>query len=128
MAKQEGISMSELETLKGSGMNNRVTKQDLLAHLEQRGKTAPVQQPMVQSPVVHASSHSSSTAISVSGNVEIIEMDRMRKLIADHMVMSKHTSAHVTSFVEADVTNMVKWRDKIKDDFEKILIFGSIFL
>src|SRR5205085_490757 len=58
-------------------------------------------------------------AVSYSGSSEIIEMDRMRKLIADHMVMSKHTSPHVTSFVEADVTNMVKWRDKIKWDFEK---------
>jgi 2-oxoglutarate dehydrogenase E2 component (dihydrolipoamide succinyltransferase) len=58
-------------------------------------------------------------SVSVSGGDEIIEMDRMRKLIADHMVMSKQTSAHVTSFVEADVTNLVQWRDRIKNSFEK---------
>ncbi len=58
-------------------------------------------------------------AVSISGNVEIVEMDRMRKLIADHMVMSKHTSPHVTSFVEVDVTNLVNWRNKVKDNYKK---------
>ena len=119
IAKQEGISMIELDAVKGSGMNNRVTKQDLLKHLEQRGKISPVQQPYQPVPVVPMPPLSQSPATSVSGHVEIIEMDRMRKLIADHMVMSKHTSAHVTSFVEADVTNLVRWREKVKDDFEK---------
>ncbi|MCX6292612.1 MAG: dihydrolipoamide acetyltransferase family protein [Bacteroidetes bacterium] len=120
IAKQEGIGIAELESIKGSGMNDRVTKQDLLKHLEQRVK--PAYQPAPSVPVAAPSVPStapSSPAISVSGHVEIIEMDRMRKLIADHMVMSKHTSAHVTSFVEVDVTNMVKWRDKVKNDFEK---------
>jgi len=116
IAKQEGIAMSELESIKGSGMNERVTKEDLLKHIQQRGKPATTQQS--NQPVTSQLSYSS-PAISVSGNTEIIEMDRMRKLIADHMVMSKHTSPHVTSFVEADVTNLVKWREKVKNDFEK---------
>jgi 2-oxoglutarate dehydrogenase E2 component (dihydrolipoamide succinyltransferase) len=112
IAKQEGISMSELESIRGSGMNDRLTKEDLLKHIQQKGKAPTVQQPVSSQPVF-------SSPVSVSGNTEIIEMDRMRKLIADHMVMSKHTSPHVTSFVEADVTNLVKWREKIKNDFEK---------
>ncbi len=117
IAKQEGISFSELDTLKGSGMNDRVTKNDLLQHIEKRksGSAIPSQPFIQQQPATM----SSAPAVSISGNVEIIEMDRMRKLIADHMVMSKHTSPHVTSFVEADVTNLVKWRDKVKDTFEK---------
>ncbi|HQW00815.1 MAG TPA: dihydrolipoamide acetyltransferase family protein, partial [Bacteroidia bacterium] len=89
-------------------------------HLTSRGS-----QPATAAPAAQPSAPAkdkpaySSPAVSVSGNVEIIEMDRMRKLIADHMVMSKQTSPHVTSYVEADVTNMVKWRDKVKKTFEK---------
>ncbi len=116
IAKQEGIAMSELESIKGSGMNERVTKEDLLKHIQQREKTTTVQQ--LVAPVPSQPSYST-PSVSVSGNTEIIEMDRMRKLIADHMVMSKHTSPHVTSFVEADVTNLVSWREKVKKDFEK---------
>ncbi len=120
IAKQEGVPMNELENIKGSGANNRLTKQDLLQHLTSRGSqpatAAPAAQP--SAPAKDKSAYSS-PAVSVSGNVEIIEMDRMRKLIADHMVMSKQTSPHVTSYVEADVTNMVKWRDKVKKTFEK---------
>ena len=117
IAKQEGVSLSELDELKGSGMNDRITKNDLLQHIENR-KTNKVisSQPQVQQ---QPSGSYTPPAVSVSGNVEIIEMDRMRKLIADHMVMSKQTSPHVTSFVEADVTNLVKWREKVKDSFEK---------
>jgi len=117
IAKQEGVSLGELEALKGSGMNDRITKQDILNYIGQRGKpgvqqaAAPRQQ--VSAPAVQA------PAVSVSGGDEIMEMDRMRKLIAEHMVMSKHTSPHVTSFVEADVTNLVKWRDRVKGPFEK---------
>ncbi|HQW23324.1 MAG TPA: dihydrolipoamide acetyltransferase family protein [Bacteroidia bacterium] len=120
IAKQEGVPMNELENIKGSGANNRLTKQDLLQHLTSRGS-----QPATAAPAAQPSAPAkdkpaySSPAVSVSGNVEIIEMDRMRKLIADHMVMSKQTSPHVTSYVEADVTNMVKWRDKVKKTFEK---------
>jgi 2-oxoglutarate dehydrogenase E2 component (dihydrolipoamide succinyltransferase) len=116
IAKQEGVSLGELEALKGSGMNDRITKQDILNYLGQRGKPGFQQampRPQASAPVVHA------PAVSVSGGDEIVEMDRMRKLIAEHMVMSKHTSPHVTSFVEADVTNLVKWRDRVKGPFEK---------
>jgi 2-oxoglutarate dehydrogenase E2 component (dihydrolipoamide succinyltransferase) len=119
IAKQENIGQAELDTLPGSGQEGRVTKKDILAYIANRGAgskpapqpttTAPAAQPVViQAP-----------AVSVSGNVEIVEMDRMRKLIADHMVMSKHVSPHVTSFVEVDVTNLVNWRNRIKDQFKK---------
>ncbi|MEQ1746433.1 MAG: dihydrolipoamide acetyltransferase family protein [Saprospiraceae bacterium] len=114
IAKQEGIAQTEIETIAGSGLAGRVTKKDILAYVNNRSatpaQTQPLQQP-VTAPVA--------SAVSISGNVEIVEMDRMRKLIADHMVMSKHTSPHVTSFVEADVTNMVNWRNRIKDQFKK---------
>ena len=120
IAKQEGVSMGELANIQGSGANNRLTKQDLLQHISTR----------TLSPSTAISSEKSSdtsiekppfssAAVSVSGNFEIVEMDRMRKMIAEHMVMSKHVSPHVTSYVEADVTNMVKWRDKVKGPFEK---------
>jgi 2-oxoglutarate dehydrogenase E2 component (dihydrolipoamide succinyltransferase) len=125
IAKQEGISFSELDAIKGSGKEGRVTKEDLLNHIQNRGN-APVEtpQPMAAATATIAATETpkpiiSKPAISIGGGDEIIEMDRMRKLIADHMVMSKHTSPHVTSFVEADVTNLVQWRDKIKKDFEK---------
>lgn len=120
IAKTENISTAELERIPGSGQAGRVTKQDILAYVENRG--AIVSAPTVQatpapdqSPIT---SHQS-PARSVSGNVEIIEMDRMRKLISDHMVMSKHTSPHVTSFVEVDVTNLFNWRERNKGAFEK---------
>lgn len=127
IAKEEGISQQELDTIPGSGQDGRVTKKDILAHVASRGKggavpaapqapAAPVAQPVPSTP---APSAPAAPAVSVSGNVEIVEMDRMRKLIADHMVMSKHTSPHVTSFVEADVTNLVNWRNRIKDQFKK---------
>ena len=115
IAQKEGISGSELESISGSGKNGRVTKKDILAYLSKRS-TAP------------AATHKTSTvskaqitapSISVMEGDEIIEMDRMRKMISDHMVMSKHVSPHVTSFVEADVTNIVNWRNKVKDEFLK---------
>jgi 2-oxoglutarate dehydrogenase E2 component (dihydrolipoamide succinyltransferase) len=119
IAKQEGISTAELETIAGTGANGRVTKNDIIAYIPNKGK-----QIVVEKPVVNITSPSNGTAIqkpavSVNAGDEIIEMDRMRKLIADHMVMSKHTSPHVTSFVEADVTNLVLWREKVKKEFEK---------
>jgi 2-oxoglutarate dehydrogenase E2 component (dihydrolipoamide succinyltransferase) len=128
IAKQEGINISELEAIKGSGMNDRVTKNDLLQYIEVRKKPgfspAPSSQPSYTAAAPPASSF--------SGSTEIIEMDRMRKLIADHMVMSKQTSPHVTSFVEADVTNLVMWREKMKSVFEKRegekLTFTPIFI
>ena len=116
IAKAERISVAELERLPGTGAGGRVTKKDILAYLENR-TAAPQQQPAARpAPSITAPAK---PAVSVSGNVEIVEMDRMRKLIANHMVMSKHTSPHVTSFVEVDVTNIVNWREKNKDSFQK---------
>ena len=121
IAKEEGITMAELETISGSGMNNRVTKTDILHHLEQRGQGGTtVAAPAKTAPApIPTPAGSVAPSVSVGGSFEIIEMDRMRKLIADHMVMSKQTSPHVTSYIEADVTNLVKWRDKVKSEFEK---------
>ncbi|MDX1909977.1 MAG: dihydrolipoamide acetyltransferase family protein [Saprospiraceae bacterium] len=122
IAREEGISQAELDTLPGSGQDGRVTKKDILAHVANRGKApaaAPVSAPAVSAPTTPAMPTPPPPAIRIEGNVEIIEMDRMRRLIADHMVMSKHTSPHVTSFVEADVTNLVNWRNRIKDQFKK---------
>lgn len=124
IARTEGIGMSELEQITGTGNEGRVTKKDILAHVADRknGKSAaPVAQPAVSSTPASAVKSETPKAPSVSLNSgdEIIEMDRMRKLIADHMVMSKRVSPHVTSFVEADVTNMVLWREKVKDSFQK---------
>jgi 2-oxoglutarate dehydrogenase E2 component (dihydrolipoamide succinyltransferase) len=121
IAKQENISFEELENIPGSGKDGRLTKEDLMAYLPNRnGKAA--EKPAATIPSVAAASVPTKMqppAVSVSGGDEIIEMDRMRKLIADHMVMSKQVSPHVTSFVEADVTNMVLWREKVKAAFEK---------
>ena len=115
IAQKEGISGSELESISGSGKNGRVTKKDILAYLSKRS-TAPT--------TTHKASNVSAAQITtpsipVMEGDEIIEMDRMRKMISDHMVMSKHVSPHVTSFVEADVTNIVNWRNKVKDEFLK---------
>ncbi|RYD78430.1 MAG: 2-oxo acid dehydrogenase subunit E2 [Sphingobacteriales bacterium] len=134
IARSEGISMSELENLSGTGKEGRVTKKDILDYVENRG-SAPQSQPQTQTqatqntqaaPQQSTSSQQQTQSasqykvdVSLQPGDEIIEMDRMRKIIAENMVMSKHVSPHVTSFVEADVTNMVKWRDKIKKDFEK---------
>ncbi len=117
IAKASGVSMAELEKIRGSGSNDRLTKQDILNHLEKQINPAEVSLPALNISAQPVLQNALST--SVGGNVEIIEMDRMRKIIADHMVMSKHISPHVTSFVEADVTNMVKWRERVKGDFEK---------
>ena len=116
IAKQSGLTLSELEKIQGSGANNRLTKQDLLVYMEKNNAGKQV----LPSSGKNVKPELQNTFVSpVSGDNEIIEMDRMRKLIADHMVMSKQTSPHVTSFVEADVTNMVKWRERVKGDFEK---------
>ncbi len=124
IAKQEGIALQELENLSGTGKDGRVTKTDILNYLPNRGKGA--QTVVLEKTTQHTSNGNGTSqiniqkpAISIGGGDEIIEMDRMRKLIADHMVMSKHVSPHVTSFVEADVTNMVLWRNKVKSAFEK---------
>jgi 2-oxoglutarate dehydrogenase E2 component (dihydrolipoamide succinyltransferase) len=145
IAGKEGISMAELERIPGTGNEGRVTKKDILTYVENRGAfsaaaaaptPAPVAQPFVAEPQVTEVVETKSVIIeqvaapvipqapkpapvAAGSNVEIIEMDRMRKLIADHMVRSKSTSPHVTSFTEADVTNIVRWRDKNKNAFEK---------
>jgi len=153
IAAQENISTAELNRIPGTGADNRLTKDDLLAYISKRQSVQaskapiysaasvsepavkpteqtqpsvtpiqPVPQPLIgteapkQAPAQPVAA--SGTPYVASGDDEIIEMDRMRRLIADHMVMSKHTSPHVTSFVEADVTNLVKWRDKVKKSFE----------
>lgn len=145
IASQEGVSSQELETIEGTGMEGRVTKADILKYLETRSQVsvnktepatttqnspAPSFTPEANAPSTKAVAHVS--PINLNPGDEIIEMDRVRKMIADHMVMSMQTSPHVTSFVEADVTNVVNWRNKIKDGFKKRegenLTFTPIFL
>lgn len=122
IAKKENISAQELERISGTGLHGRVTKKDMLAYVEQRTQptttktTAPSAKP-AQPQVQPTTSPSFST--DTGNNVEIIEMDRMRKLIAEHMVRSKQTSPHVTSFVEVDVTDIVNWRNKVKRSFQE---------
>lgn len=129
IAKEENVSLGELEKLNGSGSEGRVTKADILAYVENRG-SAPAAAPSAPAPAAKSAPAAAPAAksapapkpaapVSIGANDEIIEMDRMRKMIADHMVMSKHTSPHVTSFVEADVTNLVNWRNKVKGEFLK---------
>jgi 2-oxoglutarate dehydrogenase E2 component (dihydrolipoamide succinyltransferase) len=126
IAKQEGISIAELEAINGSGKEGRVTKEDILKYVESRKSNvaAPVSKPTTinQQP----------TTISLNGGDEIVEMDRMRKLISGYMMASINTSAHVQSFIEVDVTNIWKWREKNKNAFEKRegekLTFTPIFM
>ena len=136
IASNEGVSMSELEKIPGTGNEGRVTKHDIIQYVsgkgsdsaedkrykgqeaksnEQEVKHKAQEVTVIQRP----SAVVQQPSVTYSGNVEIIEMDRMRKLIANHMVNSKHTSAHVTSFTESDVTNLVQWREKVKKEFEK---------
>jgi 2-oxoglutarate dehydrogenase E2 component (dihydrolipoamide succinyltransferase) len=156
IAKEEGVSVAELDTISGSGKDGRVTKEDILKHIESRKsgtsnqqavatpkanapqpeateqkasqpaqlqseavQSQPTQPATVQSQPVQPATTRPATPVSVSGGDEIIEMDRMRKLISGYMVASVQTSAHVQSFIEVDVTNIVKWRDKVKTAFEK---------
>lgn len=118
MADQEGISMSELESIPGTGKDGRVTKNDMKNYLSS-GRKAAASTPAPKAAPTASTSTIKAPSVPVGEGDEIIEMDRMRKLIADHMVMSKHVSPHVTSFVEADVTNMVNWRNSVKGDFKK---------
>ncbi len=129
IAASEGISMSELENIPGTGQDGRVSKKDILAFIEGRvvgHKPSAISQAIEPVSILENSNNQLAVANSQQltvnnypGNVEIIEMDRMRKLIAKHMVDSKATSAHVTSFAECDVTSLVLWREKVKKDFEK---------
>ena len=126
IAKTEGVSMDELETISGTGKDGRVTKDDILSYISNKESATvvskeaikpqvseSVKQTKIEKPIAKA------TPVSVNGGDEIIEMSRMGKLIAKHMVDSVQTSAHVQSFIEIDVTNIVKWRNKVKDAFFK---------
>ncbi|QCK14684.1 dihydrolipoamide acetyltransferase family protein [Mangrovivirga cuniculi] len=116
IAKEENISEEELEKIPGTGKDNRVTKKDILNYLDTRKTSSAA--PTVSSNGAASQQVKPSVPVSVSGDDEIIEMDRMRKMIAERMVDSKRTSPHVTSFVEADVTNLVNWRNRHKNDFK----------
>ncbi|MBE7169850.1 MAG: 2-oxo acid dehydrogenase subunit E2 [Williamsia sp.] len=134
IAASEGISLSELEKIPGTGNEGRVSKKDILLFVENRKKGTHAQHPVEEAPLKTEQAIPETASQQVEraaplpsapppqytgGNTEIIEMDRMRRLIADHMIRSKQTSAHVTSFSEADVTNLVLWREKVKGPFEK---------
>ena len=125
IAKEEGISLSDLENIKGTGQEGRVTKADVLAYVANPNKQKESTSTITTSSATSATTSSSGSiqinrpAVSLMAGDEIIEMDRMRKIIADNMVMSKHVSPHVTSYVEADVTALVQWREKVKKEFEK---------
>jgi len=133
IAKEEGISIAELDGINGTGKDGRVTKEDILAYIKTRGSqpvaVAQSVKAVTSTPVQEAPK---AAPTSVNGEDEIVEMDRMRKLISKYMVESKQTSAHVQSFIEVDVTNIVKWRDKVKNAFEKRegekLTFTPIFM
>jgi 2-oxoglutarate dehydrogenase E2 component (dihydrolipoamide succinyltransferase) len=135
IAKEEGIPMAELETVAGSGKDGRVTKTDIISYVETRGSqpaAAPATTQSVAENTVKASTPAPKVPASISAGDEIIEMDRMRKMIAQRMVDSKRIAPHVTSFVEADVTNIVFWRNRMKNEFKKReggnLTFTPIFI
>jgi len=150
MASKEGISLTELDGISGSGKDGRVTKNDVITYLENRSNktisepvkenTAVVNTTPAAKPIANTSAPATAgflanikePIVMPQPGDEIIEMDRMRKLIAEHMVMSMHVSPHVTSYVEADVTNIVNWRNKVKDTFKKRegqnLTFTPIFI
>jgi len=130
IAKEENISVAELETIPGSGAEGRVTKKDILDFVQHRKLGTTVQ--AVQRAKVSVAPSAPLIPASIYAGDEIIEMDRMRKMIAERMVDSKRIAPHVTSFVEADVTNIVFWRNKVKSDFQKregdALTFTPIFV
>ncbi len=133
IAKEEGISLQELESIKGTGQDGRVTKADILAYVANPNKQSAAASTNVTPAVTETKTSAPSVSIAAGENTvivnrpavslmagdEIVEMDRMRKIISDNMVISKHVAPHVTSYVEADVTNLVLWRDKAKKEFEK---------
>lgn len=134
IAGKEGIGMAELERIPGTGNEGRVTKKDILQYVANRASGAvaptpaalvaatpapPAPQAVAAAPAPATPVETPKPAVTYGNNVEVVEMDRMRKLIADHMVRSKATSPHVTSFTECDVTNIVNWRNKVKNSFEK---------
>ena len=134
MAVKEGIGIDELNQIPGSGKDGRVSKSDMISYLKNRNvSTTPIstvaetssvkveEAPKMENKIEtskETTQPKSTTKIPNTGDVEIVEMDRMRKLISAHMTMSKSTSAHITSFVEADMTNIVNWRNSVKEDFK----------
>ncbi len=133
IAQKENIGFEELDQVTGTGLNGRVTKKDILNYIKTRGiQTSTKAKPVVPlantAPVIK----SSSSSPSISGDVEIIEMNRMRRLIADHMIMSKRVSPHVTSFIEIDVTEVVNWRNKVKgpykEKYQENITYTPIFI
>ncbi len=131
IAATEKVSQQELDSISGTGNEGRVTKNDILQYIENR-TAQPVKQNITTSTSVKDNTVKKAAPISVNGGDEIIEMSRMGKLIAHHMVESVQTAAHVQSFIEADVTNIWNWRKKVKDSFAKRegenLTFTPIFL
>jgi 2-oxoglutarate dehydrogenase E2 component (dihydrolipoamide succinyltransferase) len=129
IAREENIPVMELETIPGTGLEGRVTKKDILAYVQHRRLGQTIESVQRHTGVV---SSPKAVPVSISGGDEIIEMDRMRKMIAERMVDSKRISPHVTSFVEADVTNIVYWRNNVKNEFQKrfgeSLTFTPIFI
>ena len=134
MAKKENIAIEALDQIQGTGKDGRVTKKDMLHYLANRnkGNSKPLATPPMSATQTTSVVDTSPIAKSINGAVEIIEMSRMRRLIADHMVNSKRTSPHVTSFVEIDVTNLVNWRNSIKQAFaekyQEKITFMPIFI
>lgn len=124
IAKQENISLNELESIPGSGENGRLRKEDLISYIEGKSKGSVQPKPTEAQPKETVPSQPAPAAekpkvsVSVSAEDEIVEMDRMRRIIADHMVMSKDVAPHVTNFLEVDVTNLVLWRNRVKDEFQ----------
>jgi len=123
IAGKEGVSQEELDSLEGSGLNGRVRKEDLLNYLENRGGVKPIQaeKPVSTAPGPEPAPKNEpvQTHVSSTEGDEVIEMSRLRKLIADHMIRSKQTSAHVTNMIEVDVSGVVSWRNRVKEDFLK---------
>jgi len=123
IAAKEGVSQEELDSIEGSGLNGRVRKEDLLNFLEHRGSAEPGKvakpDPSTSAPEPAAAKQPAPAAVLESEGDERVEMSRLRKLIAEHMIRSKQTSAHVTNMIEVDVTNVVNWRNQVKDDFLK---------
>ena len=131
IARKEGIAMEELERVPGSGRAGRVTKKDILAYVKSRGNIGVSQKEvspaLTKTEVAKVSTITSKATAPTAGiapktfvhkgPMEVLEMDRMRKMIADNMIYSTHVSAHVTSFVEADVTGLVQWRNRVKNEF-----------
>jgi 2-oxoglutarate dehydrogenase E2 component (dihydrolipoamide succinyltransferase) len=128
IAKEEQISNVELEQVPGTGKDNRVTKNDILAFIE-RKKIVKIRSGRLQS---HIAYFSNNIPVRIDPGDEVVEMDRMRRMIAERMISSVRISPHVTSFVEADLTNVINWREKIKNEFlkregEKIYAHSHIY-